>query len=364
MTFSKTALHAQHLALGAKMIEFGGWEMPVWYEGILAEHRAVRTTVGLFDVSHMGEIEVSGADALLFLQRLLTNDLAKLKVGQVQYSFLCNPAGGVIDDLLVYKLAAERYGLVVNAGNRLKDWKWLKTQVKDEQVTLVDQTAEIGLLALQGPRAAELLSEFAAVSLLDLKPFHFCKTQVGGFAVLVSRTGYTGEDGFELYVEMAALPQLWAKLLQGGQKIGLRPAGLGARDTLRFEAGLPLYGQELNEEITPLQADLEFFVAWSKTDFIGKEALLVQKKVGLKRKLVGFEMLERGIPRSGYPLEKEGREIGVVTSGNYAPTLKANLGLGYVDSEHAFLGNEIVVKVRGRELKARLIKKPFYSRRR
>lgn len=361
----RTVLYPKHVALGAKMVEFGGWEMPVQYKSILSEHRAVRTAAGLFDVSHMGEIEVSGYDALAFLQRLLTNDLAKLTVGQALYSLMCYPTGGIVDDLLVYKLADEQYWLVVNAGNKDKDLAWLKEQLpaaeQQQGIRIRDRSTEIGLLALQGPLAEQILAGISAVSVADLKSFHFLVSEIAGIKVLLSRTGYTGEDGFEIYLAVDKTPLVWDKLLQAGQAVGLVPAGLGARDTLRFEAGLSLYGQELTETITPLEAGLGFFVVWSKDDFIGKDVLVQQKKEGLARKLVGFKMLERGIPREGYLLQKDGVVIGQVTSGSYAPTLEENLGLGYVISAHAFVDNEISVVIRGKSLKARIIKKPFYK---
>jgi aminomethyltransferase len=368
----KTVLYSSHVALGAKMVEFGGWEMPVQYKSILEEHRAVRTTAGIFDVSHMGELEISGSDSLAFLQRLLTNDLAKMTVGQAVYSLMCYPTGGIVDDLLVYKLAEDKYWLVVNAGNKAKDLAWLREQLLQEQqhkginsseeVKIQDRSEEIGLLALQGPLAEQILNSISSVSLVNLKYYHFVFSEIEGTKALISRTGYTGEDGFEIYLAVDKTPLIWDKLLQVGKEVGLVPAGLGARDTLRFEAGLSLYGQELTETVTPLEAGLGFFVAWHKDDFIGKEVLLKQKKEGLSRKLVGFLMLERGIPREGYLLEKDGVCIGKVTSGSYAPTLEKNLGLGYVINAQAFIDNEISVVIRGKRLKAKIIKKPFYKR--
>lgn len=391
----RTALYEKHQALGAKMVEFGGWEMPVQYKGIIEEHHAVRTAAGLFDVSHMGELEVTGAGALDFLQTLLTNDVAAMAVGQALYSPMCYSSGGVVDDLLVYKLAEEKYWLVVNAGNKDKDWNWLKglynrEQQKAEQKTdntkerpvLIDKTAqqkgklnlqrevslrdisgEIGQIALQGPLAEQILTKVTSpASLKELKYFRFIISEVAGFKTLISRTGYTGEDGFELYLTAENTPVVWEQLLRVGEGLGLIPAGLGARDTLRFEACLPLYGHELDEIITPLEAGLGFFVAWDKEDFVGKAALQKQKEEGVTRKLVGFVMQERGIPRTGYSLEKEGVCIGKVTSGSYAPTLGKNLGLGYISSSEAYEGNEISVIIRGKELKARIIKKPFYKK--
>lgn len=365
----RTPLYAKHLELGAKMVEFGGWEMPVQYKGIIEEHRAVRTTAGLFDVCHMGELEIMGPGALSFLQSVLTNDVAKMEAGQVIYSLMCYSSGGVVDDLLVYKLDEEKYLLVVNAGNKDKDWNWLKEQQdkqtscnNNEDFIMRDISDEIGLLALQGPLAEEILAGVCSASLKDLRYYRFLIFEIAGINVLISRTGYTGEDGFEIYLVAEKTPLVWDKLCEVGKKKGLLPAGLGARDTLRFEACLPLYGHELNEAITPLEAGLEFFVAWQKGDFIGKEALLQQKQAGIPRKLVGLTMLERGIPRAGYALEKDGVVIGEVTSGNYAPTLSQNLGLGYVLSNEAKLDNEVAVLIRGKAIKAKISKKPFYKR--
>jgi aminomethyltransferase len=374
----RTALYEKHQALGAKMVEFGGWEMPVQYKGIIEEHHAVRTAAGLFDVSHMGELEVTGAGALDFLQTLLTNDVAAMVVGQALYSPMCYSSGGVVDDLLVYKLAEEKYWLVVNAGNKDKDWNWLKELYNREQqeaeqqkgklnwqreVSLRDISGEIGQIALQGPLAEQILTKVVSpASLKELKYFRFIISEVAGIETLISRTGYTGEDGFELYFTAENTSVVWEQLLRVGEGLGLIPAGLGARDTLRFEACLPLYGHELDETITPLEAGLGFFVAWDKEDFVGKAALQKQKEEGVTRKLVGFVMQERGIPRTGYSLEKEGVCIGKVTSGSYAPTLGKNLGLGYISSSEAYEGNEISVIIRGKELKARIIKKPFYKK--
>jgi aminomethyltransferase len=365
----RTPLYAKHLELGAKMVEFGGWEMPVQYAGILEEHQAVRHTAGLFDVCHMGEIQVLGAGAAAFLQRVLTNDVVKMAAGQVIYTLMCYPDGGIVDDMLVYKLDDEKYMLVVNAGNTDKDWNWLREYAhvhaykeQAEDFILQNISAEVGLLALQGPRAEEILVGIGSVSLKDLRYYRFAVTELAGIKVIISRTGYTGEDGFEIYVGAGNVPAIWDLVMEAGKAQGLVPAGLGARDTLRFEAGLPLYGHELTEKTTPLEAGLEYFVAWEKGDFVGKEALLAQKKEGVPRKLVGLTMLERGIPRAGYPIEKGGARIGEVTSGSYAPSLEQNLGLAYVLSDEAWLDNEVEVMIRGKALKAKICKKPFYRR--
>lgn len=368
----RTVLYEKHRALGAKMVEFGGWEMPVQYKGIIEEHHAVRNAAGLFDVSHMGELEVNGAGALDFLQTLLINDVAAMAVGQILYSPMCYPSGGVVDDLLVYRLEETRYWLVVNAGNKDKDWNWIREQLDKIQqhrdvslkreVSLRDLSDKIGLLALQGPRAEQILTKVSPASLKELKYFRFINSEVAGVETLISRTGYTGEDGFEIYLATEKTSLVWDKLLEAGEGVGLVPAGLGARDTLRFEACLPLYGHELNETTTPLEAGLEFFVAWDKTDFIGKAALLKQKQEGIPQKLVGFVMQERGIPRAGYTLAKNGVSVGTVTSGSFSPTLGENLGLGYVASSETYEGNEISVIIRGKEIKTKIIKKPFYKK--
>jgi len=373
-TGKRTSLYSQHVKLGAKIADFAGWEMPIQYQSIIKEHHAVRTGAGLFDVSHMGEIEVSGTDAQNFLQKVCTNDLARMSVGQVIYTPMCNFTGGIIDDLLVYRIKQDQFWLVVNAGNKDKDWEWLNEQLADAQlhrgagdeqtVELRDISEKTGLLALQGPLAQQLLAKISTESLENLRYYHFVFTNLVGVDALVSRTGYTGEDGFELYIPVEKTPLIWDKLFEVGNALGLGlvPVGLGARDTLRFEACLPLYGHELTSKVTPLEAGLEYFVAWQKDDFIGKTALLKQKEVGIFRKLVGFTMIERGIPRAGYPLIKNGESIGEVTSGSFAPTIGQNLGLGFVSSKEAFVDNDIYVSIREKEVKAKIIKKPFYKR--
>jgi aminomethyltransferase len=344
------------------MVEFGGWEMPVQYTGIIEEHKAVRRAAGLFDVSHMGEILVKGPGALPLIQKLITNDATKITIGQALYSPMCYPSGGIVDDLLVYRLGDDEYWLVVNAGNKDKDFRWIKDHQAGE-VTVEDISDETGQIALQGPRSQEILSQITDINLEEIKYFRFAWAETAGVKTLVSRTGYTGEDGFELYMKAKEAPQVWQALLLAGKDFGLVPVGLGARDTLRFEARLPLYGHELNEEYTPLEAGLGIFVALTKAEnFIGKEALLKQKAEGVPRKLVGFEMLDRGIPRAGYKIEKNNISIGEVTSGSFAPSLGKNLGLGYVKSAEAVLDNEITVIIRDKGLQARIIKTPFYKR--
>lgn len=348
---------------GARCIDFGGWELPVQFIGIQKEHEAVRTAAGLFDVSHMGEFSVTGSGAEAFLQRMTTNDVTRLADGQAQYTLLCTSEGGTVDDLLVYRLGENRYMLVVNASNIEKDLEWLQRHLPVEGVELTDRSPETLLLALQGPLAATILSAVTDVPVDELKPFHFVeKAAVCGVEVLLSRTGYTGEDGFELYAPAEYAETLWNGLLEAGAPHGLVPAGLGARDTLRFEAKLPLYGQELGPDITPLEAGLGFFVKLDSGDFMGRDALAKQKEQGLPRKLVGIEMIDRGIPRSHYLVKRDGIPIGEVTTGTQSPTLKRNLGLALVETAYSAVGTELEVEIRGKLLKAVVVKAPFYKK--
>ncbi|OPH51958.1 glycine cleavage system protein T [Paenibacillus ferrarius] len=352
-------IYAEH---GARVIDFGGWELPVQFAGIQKEHDAVRQQAGLFDVSHMGEVRVSGEDALDFIQRITTNDAAKLEAGQCQYSLMCYPNGGVVDDLLVYKLTDNDYMLVINASNIDKDVAWMQMNLAG-QVELVNVSEDTALLALQGPLAEQILANVTDARIHALKPFRFLnEVDIKGIKALVSRTGYTGEDGFELYIAEKDAVELWKLLLEAGREHGLVPAGLGARDTLRFEARLPLYGQELSQDITPLEAGLSFFVKLDKGEFIGRDVLAGQKANGLPRKLVGIEMLERGIPRPHYPLYAEGKQIGEVTTGTQSPTYKTNVGLALIDSAYSALGTEVNVEIRGVQVKAKVAATPFHKR--
>lgn len=356
----RTPLYNAHLAAGAKMVEFGGWLMPVLYEGILKEHQTVRTAAGLFDVSHMGEIEITGPGAKELIQKLVTNDIGRLKPGCALYSPMCNPQGGTIDDLLVYQLEEAQYLLVVNASNITKDYDWIISQAGSVSVKNVSEVT--CQLALQGPQALQVLQKLTAINLTEIKYFNFVYGQVEGTQCLISRTGYTGEDGFELYFPAEHGETLWQAILTAGQVEGVKPVGLGARDTLRFEACLALYGHELTDEVSPLKAGLGWTVKFNKPNFIGKEALQKEKEAGLTHKLVAIEMLDRGIPRQGYPLFKEGQEIGWITSGTFAPTLEKNLGLGYVLTQYSELDTLIEVMVRNKPLKAEIVQKPFYKR--
>lgn len=357
----KTPLYDLYEKYGAKVIDFHGWALPIQFEGLIAEHKAVRTGAGLFDVSHMGEIEIKGKDAFDYLQKLLTNDLTNLTDNQILYTFMCNPEGGIIDDFLVYQYNLEHYLLVVNASNTSKDYEWLVSHKGDFAVEIDDISESLALLALQGPKAEGILQEFTNFPLGEIKAFTFAESvDISGVKCLVSRTGYTGEDGFEIYVPADEVPKLWENLLEKEGEI--RPAGLGSRDTLRFEAGLPLYGNELVEDITPLEAGLGFFVKLAKDDFIGKEALVKQKESGLRRKIVGFEMLERPIARQGYEVYSGDEKIGYVTTGYASPSLQKNIGFAMLDIAYTDLDTEIDIQIRKKKYKAKVVKKRFYQK--
>lgn len=359
----RTALFDSYAAYGGKTIDFGGWELPVQFSSIKIEHEAVRTKAGLFDVSHMGEVFVSGAGALAYLQKLVTNDVSKLVDGQAQYTAMCYEDGGTIDDLLIYKRGDNDYLLVVNASNIDKDVAWMNSHATAD-VVIEDKSADYGLLALQGPVAQEVLQKLTDEPLADIKFFRFKENvNVAGHSVLVSRTGYTGENGFEIYGSLEAIVALWPAILTAGEAEGVIPAGLGARDTLRFEAGLPLYGQELSKDISPLETGLGFVVKLNKEeDFLGKAVLAAQKENGVPRKLIGLEMIDKGIPRTGYKVFLDNVEIGEVTTGTQSPTLKKNIGFALLNSEHTAEGTEVEVEIRNKRLKAVIIATPFYKR--
>jgi aminomethyltransferase len=358
----KTPLYETHVKQGGKIIEFGGWALPVQYTGIIEEHNNVRNAAGLFDVSHMGEITVRGSGATGFIQKLITNDISAQKELQVVYSPMCYPDGGVVDDLLVYKFNSEYYLLVVNASNTDKDYEWICDNLEGD-VKAVNISDRYAQLAIQGPKAEAVLQKLTETDLSALKFFYFQPSvNIEGIKALISRTGYTGEDGFEIYTAPENAPILWEKLLAAGSEEGLTPVGLGARDTLRFEAALPLYGQEISKDITPLEAGLGKFVKLNKESFTGREALLKQKEQGLKRKLVGLNMVDRGVPRSHYDIQTDGRNIGFVTTGCYSPTLKKNIALALVDINYANEGTMLDVVIRGKALKAEVVRVPFYSK--
>ena len=359
----KTPLNAAHRASGAKMVPFGGWDMPVEYSGLISEHMAVRKAAGLFDVSHMGEFEVEGPGALAFLQRVTANNVAKLVDGQAQYSAFPMPNGAPVDDVIVYRRAADRYLLVVNAGNIEKDFRWLQEQ-GPQDVDLKNKSDAYALIALQGPRAVEILQPLTALDLNALKYYHFADAEVDSYPVTVSRTGYTGEDGFEIFAQPQLVEAFWKRLLDAGREKGLVPAGLGARDTLRLEARMCLYGQDMDETTSLIEAGLGWIVSLdeAKGDFPGRAVLAEQKKNGAPRKLVGFEVTGRGIARHGYPVIVHDERVGEVTSGTYAPFLQKNIGLCYVPATRAAVGTELAIDIRERKVPARVVPTPFYKR--
>lgn len=358
----RTPLFNVYEKYGGKIINFAGWALPVQFEGIIKEHEAVRNTAGLFDVSHMGEIEVKGDNSFEFLQNLITNDISVLKDNEILYTLMCFHDGGVADDLLVYKLSDKHYFLVVNASNVDKDYLWICSNKGAFNVEINNISHKIAQLALQGPRSEKILQKLTSFKLSDIKFFCFNKNLIiDGVKCLVSRTGYTGEDGFEIYTEAENAEGLWHKILEAGEEYGVKPAGLGCRDTLRFEAALPLYGNEISEDITPLEAGLGCFVKLNKGSFIGKKALEKQKKDGVRRKIVGFEMIDKGIPRYGYSILKDDEEIGFVTTGYFSPTLKKNIGHAIINSSYGEIGTEIKVSIRNKKLKAKVVNKNFYN---
>jgi glycine cleavage system T protein (aminomethyltransferase) len=367
LELKKTALNGAHRALGGRMVEFGGWDMPVQYPaGTVAEHLRTRTRAGLFDVSHMGEIDVRGQDAIAFVNRIASNDASKLVDGQAQYSALTTPEGTVIDDLLVYRFAEDHLLLVVNAGTTDKDWDWISSHKQStDNVELRNASAEFCQIALQGPEAISILQKLTQTPLREIKYYHFREGQVDDVASIISRTGYTGEDGFEVYAAPDKAEQLWNKVLEAGNfgaDDGVLPCGLAARNTLRLEAGMCLYGHEIDETTTLLEANLGWITKLNKGDFIGREPLAKQKEEGLKRKLVGFEMNDRGIARDGQEVLIEGQRAGKVTSGSPAPFLKKNIGMAYVPVASANGGQAIEIDVRGKLVGAQIVPLPFYKR--
>ncbi|MEJ2367388.1 MAG: glycine cleavage system aminomethyltransferase GcvT [Acidobacteriota bacterium] len=363
-SMKKTPLNAEHRALGARMVDFGGWDMPVQYTSIVEEHTAVRTAAGLFDVSHMGEVWIEGPQALDYIQFMTSNDASRLSDNQIQYSGLLTEKGCFVDDLLVYRISGERFLLVVNAANTGKDFAWIKSfedrfDAKAENHS--DRTAQI---AVQGPRAESILQEVLPdLELGAIKYYWFRTGRIDGEDAIVSRTGYTGEDGFEVYLPPDKAPALWKRLLDAGKTQGLLPAGLGARDTLRLESAMALYGNDIDDTTTVLEADLAWILKLSKpSDFNGRTVLERQKEAGVSRKLVGFEMVGRGIPRHGYGCLVGGEHVGTVTSGTQAPFLKKAIGMAYLPVEAAEPGTEFEIDIRGRKIGARVVKKPFYKR--
>ncbi|HEX6940240.1 MAG TPA: glycine cleavage system aminomethyltransferase GcvT [Longimicrobiales bacterium] len=357
----RTPLHDEHRRLGARMVAFAGYEMPVQYPtGIVAEHHAVRRNAGLFDVSHMGELEVRGGDALGLVQYVTTNDASRLEVGQAQYSVICQEDGAAIDDCLVYR-CADRYMLVVNAANRERDLEWIRKYAARFDAEVVDRSEEIALLALQGPAAQAILERVTGVDLAAIDYYRFVEGEVDGYDALISRTGYTGEDGFELYVGNDAAVPLWRRLLEVGEKDGLIPVGLGARDSLRLEMGYILYGNDLDDNHTPLEAGLGWVVKLDKGDFLGRSALRRLKEEGMRERLVGFRLEDRAFPRHAYEVRYNGEPAGEVTSGILSPSLDQGIGLAYVPVEAARPGTEIEVVIRNRPMAAEVVRPPFYT---
>ena len=354
----KTPLNAIEHSLGGKMVDFGGWELPVQFSGILEEHEAVRTHAGVFDVSHMGELTVRGPQALELLQRNTCNDVAKLEDGRIHYNGLLYPTGSFVDDILIYRNTADDYFVVVNASNSDKDFEWLRDNASGLDVDVQNLSAEYAQLALQGPESEKLLQPMTDVDLAPMKYYRFAKGNVDGAPGIVSRTGYTGEDGFEVYVAPEHAPRIMQKMIDAGAK----PCGLGARDTLRLEAKMALYGNDIDATTTPIEADLGWIVKLDKGDFNGRDVLEREKSEGPRRKLVGFEMVDRGIARHGYPIVDGSEEIGVVTSGTHSPTLKKAIGLAYLPLDKSAPGTEFMVLIRGKETRARVVPTPFYKR--
>ena len=368
MALRHTHLYEYH-RLHGKLVDFSGFEMPVWFEGVIPEHNAVRNAVGIFDVSHMGRVFAMGPDAEVFVDSLVTNDVSNLNSMEALYTVMCNDNGGIVDDLTVYRLSEQQFLLVPNAGNREKDYSWLLSHSKVFDVELKEVSDNIAMMAVQGPRAEETLQKVASKPLSEVKRFKCREIDLGGYKALVARTGYTGEDGFETYLWDTPLTNpvkaldLWEKILFAGKEFGIKPCGLGARDSLRLEAGFSLYGNDIDEETNPFEARLGFVVKLKKKrPFLGREALVRINREGLKRRLVGLKIVGRGIPRHGYEIWKEGRQIGHVTSGGFSPTLDVGIAMGYVASEYAELGIEVEIKVRERFAEGKIVKShPFYD---
>ena len=357
-----TALEQVHIELGAKMVPFAGYNMPVQYSGLRQEHAAVREQAGMFDVSHMGEFFVEGPDALPFLQKVTSNDVSKLIPGKIQYSCFPNEQGGIVDDLLVYCFSEEHFLLVVNASNIDKDWNHLMQYTEGFDVELSNQSEEYSLLAVQGPKATEILQTLTNTDLAGIKYYNFVIGQMAGIAdVIISATGYTGAGGFELYLQNEDAVKLWNAILEAGKPHGLLPAGLGARDTLRLEMGMCLYGNDIDDTTSPLEAGLGWITKFTK-DFISSETFAKQKEEGITKKLVGFEMIDRGIPRQGYQIAKDGEVVGRVTSGTASPSTGKNIGMGYVPLELSAEGSEFDVVIRNKTIKAQVVKLPFYKK--
>jgi aminomethyltransferase len=361
----KTPLNKVHRDLGGKMVDFGGWDMPVQYgAGVITEHLRTRNNVGLFDVSHMGEFWVEGEDAIAFVDKLTTNDVTKLVDGQAHYSALTRENGTVVDDLLIYRFDVDKLLLVVNAGTTEKDWDWITSHKADENITLTNASADYCQIAVQGKDAISILQKLTDTNLAEIKYYYFTVGKVDGVDAIISRTGYTGEDGFEIYADAKFAEQLWDKFLETGDygtETGILPCGLAARNTLRLESAMSLYGHEISDEITPLEANLGW-ICKLNTEFLGRDALANQKEKGLQRKLIGFEMIDKGIARDGFDVYVEDKKVGYVTSGSPAPFLKKNIGLAFLPTTLANIGQAIKIDVRGKHLLAEIVPTPFYKR--
>lgn len=360
----RTPLYNKHLSAGARMIEFGGWEMPVQYAGVIEEHRATRRAAGLFDICHMGEIMVAGPDSFDLLQKVMSRDLAPQKTGKMRLSVMTTPEGGILDDLTIYKFSDERFMVVTNAVTREKDFQWIlenKGALGIANVSVEDISEKTGKLDLQGPAAQPILQRIVKCNLDDIKYYSFLETELAGSPALISRSGYTGEDGFEIYMDSSLAEKFWDVILDEGGPAGLKPVGLGARDTLRLEAGLMLYGNEMDESITPLEVAYSWVPSLEK-DFVGRDALKRQKDAGLAKKLIGFEMVDRGIARHGYKIVEDGNEIGTVTSGSMTPTLNKAVGMGFVPIKYLEPGTDIFIRIRENTVRARVVPLPFYKR--
>lgn len=357
----KTPLNLMHREMGAKMVDFFDWNMPVQYEGIIEEHMAVRTKAGMFDVSHMGQIEIKGKDSLDLVQHVTCNDASKLQPFQIQYSGLMYPDGTFVDDLLVHNLGENHFFLCVNAANTEKDFQWIQEHRRGSAEVL-NTSENYVLISVQGPLSAGIIRESTDIDVLEI-PYYWCRREIiMGENALVSRTGYTGEDGFELYIPPGISEAVWNKILAAGTPQGMLPAGLGARDTLRLEAKMALYGNDIDDTTTPYEAGLGWITKLDKGDFLGREILVRQKEEGIKKKLVGFEVVGKGIARHGHPVVINGKEVGRVTSGSYSPYFKKNIGLTYLPLEYKGSGTEIAILIRGREIPAKVVKTPFYKR--
>lgn len=361
-TAAKTALYDIHVGLGAKMVPFAGFEMPVQYEGVNVEHETVRNGVGVFDVSHMGEFLIEGKEALQLIQKVTTNDASVLYDGRAQYSCMPNGKGGIVDDLIIYKVKDEQYLLVVNASNIEKDWNWIESH-NTFDATMRNLSDDYSLLAIQGPKAVEAMQSLTSVDLSAIKYYHFEVADFAGIEhVIISATGYTGSGGFEIYCKNSEVEQVWNKVMEAGAGFGIKPIGLAARDTLRLEMGFCLYGNDIDDTTSPLEAGLGWITKLAKDDFIDKDFLAKQKEAGVERKLVAFELVDRGIPRHDYPiLDTSGNTIGKVTSGTMSPSMKKAIGLGYVTVANAAIDSEIFVEIRGKAIKAQVVKLPFYK---